>query len=151
MVARPKEISGLTSHNCDHKTFGIFRPSFDAQTPTSVHVSSLNSAANMQRPRQRAFLFTSTANFETQQLDSRWEFFYAQVASLKRDIRTVDSDGYFFLITMPRFRIRGRVPGECSHKPLRCNIFTTSAIFLTSQVASVKRNMRTVDSDTYRF
>ena len=65
----------------------------------------------MQRPRQRTF-FTFTANFGTQQLDNRWEFFYAASCKLERNMRTVDSDGYLFLITMPWFKIRDRVPSE---------------------------------------
>ena len=90
----------------------------------------------MQRPRQRTF-FTSVANFETNSSTTAENFSMPQVASWKRNMRTVDSDGYLFLITMPWFRIRGRVPGECSRKTLRRNILTTTANFSTPQVANL--------------
>ena len=137
VVLQTKQISGLRSRDCDHKKLGDF---LTILWCSDTHVRScliLKLAQRTCNGHVNALFFTFTANFETQQLDNRWESFYAASCKLERNMRTVDSDGYLFLITMPWFRIHGRVPGECSRKTLRRNILTTSAIFSTPQVANL--------------
>ena len=137
MVKPAKQISGLRSRDCDHKKLGDFSTIFWC---SDTHVRScliLKIAQRTCNSHVDALFFTFTANFETQQLDNHWEFFYAASCKLERNTRTVDSDGYLFLITVPWFRIRGRVSGEWSRKTLRRNILTTSANFSTPQVANL--------------
>jgi len=137
VVQQRRQISGLRSRDCDHKKLGDFLTIFWC---SDTHVRScliLKIAQRTCNGHVNALFFTFTANFETQQLDNHWEFFYAASCKLERNTRTVDSDGYLFLITVPWFRIRGRVSGEWSRKTLRRNILTTSANFSTPQVANL--------------
>ena len=137
VVLQRTQNSGLRSRDCNHKKLDDFLTIFWC---SDTHVRScliLKIAQRTCNGHVNALFLRSRQTLRRNSSTTAENFSTPQVASWKRNMRTVDSDGYLFLITMPWFRIRDRVPGECLRKTLRRNILTTSANFSSPQVANL--------------